>query len=61
MVLVVLDYNRLLEWRLLFEYAREMVGDDPYGIGKFKDVRRVRAINWTLQRHWGQAVKEVNE
>lgn len=61
MVLVVLDYNRLLEWRILYDWAREMIGSDPHGIGKFKDPRRVRAINWTLQRHWKQAIKEVKE
>ena len=55
----IVNYGRFLEWKALLDWAQEQVGSDPYGKGKLGSHERVRAINWTLQRHWQEATIEV--
>lgn len=52
MVLVVIDRNRYLEWKALFDYLYEhREGLEIEG--------KMRALVLCLQRHWQEAVKEV--
>lgn len=53
--------DRLLEWRALLEWAREQGSQGALsylGIGgDLKSPERVRAITWTLQKHWQEMLK----
>jgi len=52
LVLVIVDHNRFLEWRLLLEYLRD---NEEELVKK----GRMTALVLCLQRHWQEAVKEV--
>lgn len=52
--------ERLKEWKALRDWAYEQIGDSVDGLGGLLSTpEKVRAITWTMQNHWQEALEAI--